>query len=317
MSSRPSTRLASLRQSRHTTPRTPARASTRRRNPRVRSLTILCAGLITGLLWAAGAAYANSISLSVSPQPVQEVASEITYQASTEEPLMASVYVNAPGVPCAPNPAVDSGTAIVVPNMLTDTVVGAFSGAGNYTPPSTGAYTMCGWLTGVGSLAYPEGGEVATAISVPLQVRAPRISLSLTLPHRALPGKSFVLDVHATSQVTRYVTVEGMRLTRNGCPLDRAASTAELLLESEIDGGPWLKRTVVDPLPAGRYIFCAWADAPGDDGLYPQASASLIVTIPQTSSQHPSRKHGSRQAGRNRSCAEFSPCEHGGGPFGP
>ena len=292
MTRHPSMRRTRSPRLRHTTSGTPASTPTHRHRLRPGSLAGLCAGLIAAVLWLAGTAYADSVSLSVTPEPVQELTSEITYQAFTEEPLMASVYVNAPGVPCAPNPVTDSGTAVVVPNMLTPALVGSFSGAGNYTPPTSGAYTMCGWLTGVGSIVHPEGGEVATAISVPLQVRIPRIGLSLTLPRRVVPGKRFVLDVHATSEVTRKVIVEGMRLTSRGCPLDRAASTAEPLLEAEIEGGPWLKHTVIEPLPAGRYIFCAWADPPADNGLDPQASTSLVVTVSRSRGLRRAKKHG-------------------------
>ncbi len=291
------------------------RALARRHHSRSCSLASLCAGLIVAVLWLPGSASADSISLSVTPEPVQERTSQITFQADAEARAFAAVYVNAPSIPCAPDPEADVGIAIITPEIWTlPSAVGPFEGSGNYTPPSTGAYTMCGWLIRYDPNVVANGhGPITASSSTALDARAPNINLALSLPHPARAGKPFALNIHITSEVTRELVVERTRLA-SGCPANPAAHGSEHLIDTEIDGGPWMKHLDVEPLPAGRYRFCAWATPPADNGLDPQASTSLAVTVARS-------KHGVRHQYRSRPtgtrCPEFSTCQHGGGPFGP
>ena len=121
-----------------------------------------------------GTALADTMTLSISPEATEEVTSEVTYTASSVEKTFATVDVNNPGVPCAPDPEADNGHTIVEPGILTPFNIGEFSGAGNYEFPSAGAYTVCGWLSIPGSLAYPDDGPVTAAASLPLNVRRRR-----------------------------------------------------------------------------------------------------------------------------------------------
>jgi hypothetical protein len=222
----------------------------------------------------------------------------------------------AQGVPCAPNPEADTGTGIVVPEVSPlPSMPGTFEGSGNYTPPSTGAYTMCGWLIRYDALAANGRGSVTASSSTQLEVRAPNIGLSLSLPRPALAGRSFVLDVHATSEVTREIVVERAPSHGHGCPVNRAASRTEHLLDTEIDGGPRTQHIDVGPLPAGHYTFCAWADPPTDNGLDPQASTRLNTTVSRPARRRARRQHGSRPGSAR--CPDFAACQHGGGPFSP
>jgi hypothetical protein len=88
----------------HTTSRKLASALSKfQRRPGPRSLAGLCASVTATVLLLAASAHADSISLSVAPEPVQELTSQITYQAAVEARAFAAVDVNYPGVPCAPN----------------------------------------------------------------------------------------------------------------------------------------------------------------------------------------------------------------------
>ncbi len=292
------------------------RALARGHHSRSCSLASLCAALIVAVLWLPGAASADSISLSVTREPVQELTSQITFQAVAEASAFAAVYVNAPGIPCAPDPEADVGTAIVAPEIWTlPSAAGPFEGSGNYAPPSTGAYTMCGWV-----MRYdPNGvansrGPITASSATPLDVRAPKVSLALSLPYPARAGKSFALNVRITSEVPRELVVEDAPLGRHGCPVNPAAGSGEHLIETEIDGGPWVKHFNVGPMLAGRHLFCAWGDVPGDNGIDPQKRASLIVTVigPKHRSRH---QHRPRSTGSH--CQDFSTCQRAGGPFGP
>lgn len=122
-------------------------ASAHRRYARHGWLVGLCACLSAVLLLPSGTALADTISLSAAPEAVQELTSQITYRASGENASFAAVYVNAPGVACAPNPEADVGTGIVVPELSPlPSTVGMLEGSANYTPSLNGSYTICGWL---------------------------------------------------------------------------------------------------------------------------------------------------------------------------
>ncbi len=127
--------------------------------------------------------------------------------------------------------------------------------------------------------------------SLPLEVRTPRISLSLSFPRRPTPGRPFTLDLTSSSEVEREVVVEGIPYTRRGCPVNYAASSATHLIDVNVTGGPWRSTVNVAPLRAGaRYIFCAWADPPNDDGLYPEATTSLTLNLANTRPRHGGRR---------------------------
>lgn len=133
--------------------------------------------------------------------------------------------------------------------------------------------------------------------SLPIQVRPPRISLSLRTLGRPQPGRRFTLQLTATTEAARQLVVEGLPLTRRRCPVNYAAEELVHIVDRVLDGGPWLIRANLMPLRAGDYIFCAWADAPGDEGLYPEARASLVLRIGAATRSH--RPQGRR--GRARS----------------
>lgn len=250
------------------------------------------------MLLAPGAALADSMSLSISPEPVANLTSEVTYTASSEEGTLAVVAANNPGVACAANPAADDGQTITPGHIFDAGSVGGFSGSVNYTPPSTGAYTLCGWLEIPSGFIETDGGPVTAAASLPINVRAPRISLALSFPRRPQPGHGFTLDLTASSEVKREVVVEGIPLTRRGCPVNYAAEEADHLIDKNVTGGPWRIRDNIEPLQAGSYIFCAWADPTSDDGLYPEATTSLVLHLGQTLApqrRKPAPRRGSRR----------------------
>jgi hypothetical protein len=224
-------------------------------------------------------ASADSMALSIAPSPVQELTSQITYSGFAEEGRFPVLAANNPGVPCAANPAADNGTTLTGTHFLEGGAIGAISGSVNYTPPSTGAFTICGWLEIPAGLLETDGGPITAATSLPLEVRAPVISLALHFPRRPEPRRPFALNLLATSEVRREVVVEGFPLTKRGCPVDYTASPAAHLIDAEVTGGPWRESTNVKGLAAGSYIFCAWADASEDGGLYPDAAGSVVLHL--------------------------------------
>jgi hypothetical protein len=238
-----------------------------------------------------GAVLADTITLSIAPEPTEEVTSQVTYTASSAEKTFATVAVNNPGVPCAPDPEADNGHTVVEPTNYLNPSIGEFSGAGNYEFPSTGAYTVCGWLHSPGSLEDPGGGPVTAAASLPLNVRLPAISLSLRFPQPVHVNKPFVLELVATSQVKREVVVEGVPYTKSGCPVNYAAGNEPHVIDTEVIGGPTTTTVELKALRRGKYIFCAWADPYEDKGLDAQSTTSIILNLAgHHTHKHPKRK---------------------------
>ncbi len=251
-------------------------------------------------------ALADTLALSIAPEPTEGVTSEVTYTASSAEEAFATVAVNNPGIPCAPNPEADNGHTVVEPDYLKPSI-GEFSGAGNYMFPATGAYTVCGWLHSPGTLEAPASGPVTASTSLPLNVRLPTISLSLRFPRPVQVNRQFALELIATSEVRREVVVEGMPYTKQGCPVNYAASKEAHIIETEVNGGPTTTTTDVNPLSAGKYIFCAWADPYGDEGLDPQATTSIVLDLPGHST-HKAHKH--RKPKRRKHRPHKAPSAH-------
>lgn len=283
---------------------TQARAATspagsrRTKRPRARAgaVAALCSALLALALGAPGGALADSMSLSA-PEAVQELASQISFTAVSEEPVYAVLGLNNPGVPCAPDPDEDDGQIITQSHLLDGGTAGTFSGAADYTPPSTGIYTACGWLEIPAGLLEMDGGPVTAATSLPVSVRVPHISLALSFPRRPEPGRRFALDLSVSSEVQREIVVEGLPLTSRGCPVNYGVEEAQHLIDKKVTGGPVQVSSIIDPLTAGAYIFCAWADPPGDGSLDPEASTSLILRLPGTQTKRRAGKPKHRKRG--------------------
>ena len=259
-----------------------------RKTARIPGRWALIGASLTALALALpGAALADTMTLSISPEPTEEVTSEVTYTANSAEKTFATVAVNNPGVPCAPDPEADNGHTIVEPAIYISPKIGEFSGSGNYEFPSTGAYTACGWLSSPNGIGDP-GGPVTAAVSLPLNVRLPTISLSLRFPQPVHVNKQFVLELVATSQVKREVVVEGVPYTKGGCPVNYAAGNEPRIIDTEVNGGPTTTTVDLKGLPRGKYIFCAWADPYEDNGLDPQSTTSVVLDL---SGHHAKKSH--------------------------
>lgn len=255
-----------------------------------RGLAVLAIAAVAALVVPA-AGWADSMTLAVPSTPVQEIGGRVSWSAVSEEPILAVVAANNPGVPCASSPAADEGTTLTPGHLLEGGNVGDWSGSTDFTPPTPGAYVLCGWLEEPAGLIETDGGPITASTSLQVQVRPPVISLKLSLPRRPLPGRPFVLDLTATSEVQRHVVVEGVTATRQGCPINYAVENDQHLIDQDVTGGPWRLTSNVEPLQRGAYIFCAWADAAEDSGLDPQASTSLTIHV---GTQAPPPRHRKR-----------------------
>ncbi|MGA9314372.1 MAG: hypothetical protein WBV77_07070 [Solirubrobacteraceae bacterium] len=243
-----------------------------------RELAAVAISVVVALIVPA-AGWADSMTLTVPAMPVQEIGGQVSWSADSEEPTLAVVAANNPGVPCASSPAADDGTTLTPSHIFEGGDVGAWSGSTNFTPPTAGAYILCGWLEEPAGLIETDGGPVTATTTLQVQVRAPVIALKFSFPRLPQPGRPFVLDLTATSEVQRHMVVEGMTATRRGCPINYAIENDPHIIDQDVTGGPWRLSSNVDPLRRGTYIFCAWADPTEDSGLEPQASTSLTVHV--------------------------------------
>lgn len=144
------------------------------------------------------------------------VGGQVSWSAVSEEPALAVVAANNPGVPCASTPAADEGTTLTPGHLLEGGNVGDWSGSADFTPPTPGAYILCGWLEEPAGLIETDGGPVTASTTLQVQVRPPVISLKLSLP------RPFMLNLTATGEVQRHVVVEGVTAPRHGCPINYA-----------------------------------------------------------------------------------------------
>jgi hypothetical protein len=266
-----------------------------KRRSRRELATVAIAMLAALAVPAAG--WADSMTLAVPSTPVQEIGGQVSWSAYSEEPTLAIVAANNPGVPCASTPAADTGTTLTPGHIFEGGNVGDWTGATNFTPPTAGAYILCGWLEEPAGLIETDGGPITASTSLQVQVSAPAISLKLTVPRAPQPGRSFALNLTATSEVQRHVVVEGMSASRHGCPVNYAIENDPHLIDKDVTGGPWRLASDINPLHRGTYIFCAWADPTEDAGLEPQATAALTVHVgtPPTPAR-PRKRHRRRHA---------------------
>jgi hypothetical protein len=244
----------------------------------------------------AAPALGDSITLSIVPEPVESVTSQVSYVSNSAEPSYTTVMVNKPSVACAPNPRADDGQTVIAPFGL-EGETGQYGDDGNFTFGETGAYTLCGWVEEPGEYGFSGGGAITATSVLPLQVRLPKITLSLHFPRPVVPGRGFALELLATSEVKREVVVEGMPYTRRGCPVNYAASEESHLIETEVDGGPSTSVTDVKPLSPGVYIFCAWADPTEDGGLDPEARASIVLNLTRHAHATPRKRRPAHKRG--------------------
>ena len=215
--------------------------------------------------------------------------------------------VNNPGVPCASTPAADEGTTLTPGHLLEGGNVGDWSGSAGFTPPTPGAYVLCGWFEEPAGLIETDGGPSDRYHVFAGAGSRPVISLKLSLPRPPQPGRPFVLNLTATSEVQRHVVVEGMTATRHGCPINYAVENDQHLIDQDVTGGPWRLASDVEPLRRGTYIFCAWADPTEDSGLEPQASTSLTVHFgTQAPASRPRERHRHPLAERPATRTEFA-----------
>jgi hypothetical protein len=267
-------------------------AATKRRGRRGLAVTAIA---VLGALAVPAACWADSMTLTVPAPPVQEIGGQVSWSASSDEPTLAVVAANNPGVPCASTPAADQGTTLTPSHIFEGGNVGDWSGSTTFTPPTAGAYILCGWLEEPAGLIETDGGPVTASTSLQVQVRAPAIALKLSLPRPAQPGRPFVLNLTATSEVQRHIVVEGVTATRRGCPINYAVENDPHLIDKDVTGGPWRLTSNVEPLSRGTYIFCAWADPTQDSGLEPQATASLTVHVGTPPPTRPSKHNRHRR----------------------
>ena len=264
-----------------------------------RGLAALALGVVAALA-APAASWADSMTLAVPVAPVQEIGGAVTWAAESEEPTLAVVAANNPGVPCASTPAADTGTTLTPGHIFEGGNIGAWSGSISFTPPTAGDYILCGWLEEPAGLIETDGGPVTATSTLQVQVRPPAITLKLSLPRAADPDRPFVLNLTATSEVQRHVVVEGMTATARGCPVNYAVENDPHLIDQDVTGGPWRLASNIEPLRRGTYTFCAWADPAEDSGLEPQATAELTVhvgTPPRTARPRPRPRRRHRHHG--------------------
>jgi hypothetical protein len=263
-----------------------------------RRLVLLCACMLSFSLFVPPACLADSMQLALSKEAVQEETTQVTYTASSEAVGFTALAVNNAGTTCASQPEADSGTALNDEASEAQGQTGTYSGSVNFTPQNTGPYVLCGWVTGYGPGQSSVLGPTIATASLPIEVRAPHISLSLGVPHRLAAHKSFTLELKASSEVKRSLSVVAVPNTAD-CPVSPAATTAKNLLQADVEGGPRVFTTKIAPLAgASKWIFCAYADAPQDKGEDPQATASAILTVVTPSPHHHKKKHKRRHKRR-------------------
>ena len=238
--------------------------------------------ILAGLV-CPSAATADSMSLSIAPAPVESITSEVSWTANSEAGTFPAVAANNPGVPCAAK----SGwrrrhDPHAVAHLSKRAGAGSYTGSVNFTPAGTGQYTLCGWLETPVWVGRNDG-RAGDGKHVAADRRPSTRHQSVPEPGasgRGARGRSRSISLR-WSEALRQFVVEGFPATRQAaCELCRRRRHAlsDRPGSSSVAGGSSPVRTW-QPLRAGSYIFCAWADEADDEGLYPEATAHLLVRV--------------------------------------
>lgn len=237
----------------------------RRRLPLIRSLAALAVAAI-GLSVAPAAQAASSItSIAVTngdlvvDKTATIAVTGFSDPADSDRRLV--IHVNSPSLGCAATEELNAerrvavtGSEYVPKGAFTDVVL-------QWTPSTPGPFVFCAWLHD----SFPDA--TFAAASIPVAVRQPLTSLSLSLPGaRFLPGATVPLAVVASAEVAREYAVEVNAAGVPCAPNQGAnADVTTWLNRRDVLGSPIAASFNVNMPNDGNYHLCGYVGTSNSD----------------------------------------------------
>lgn len=221
---------------------------------------------LTVLLLFPAAAHADSIALSASPDPTEEVGWIVTATGAAAPDMRAFATVKpAGGAGCGATYNTDAGGQ----NVFTfQEAEGAFSVGGTATTREPGRYLVCGWV----QESTNSTAATATA-SLEVRVRSARARLRIKGPKRIRRGRTRRFRLAGSAELSRFVFATVKRGRR--CGRTRSTDSGRIIPLFAMVQGRFSERAAPSQFAIaerGRYVICAWVNESHAD-LQPEARA--------------------------------------------
>ncbi|HEV7752142.1 MAG TPA: PASTA domain-containing protein [Baekduia sp.] len=240
-----------------------------------RSLLAATLSLLALAGGATAAQAASSIAITVGADPVEGVATQLGVTGSVTDTgeSINQTYKPTGGSGCAAN--VDADDGVKMYSYSSPSQAGPFAKSQNQTFAAAGSYLVCAWLQ--------RGSTTVTAVdSKTVQVRIPKLSLTIAAPTAVSPRQTFQVTTTSQAEAQRELWVYVLVDTGRGCPANAsAASEADVtvvIYGRAILGGPTISTenlTLSDP---GQYVLCGYIHYNGSSKP-PEAAATAVFNV--------------------------------------
>jgi hypothetical protein len=236
---------------------------------------IALAGILAALCLAApAAAQADSITLGVAPDRLEEVPFMVTATgAGAEDHNVYATIKPAGPTGCGPTYGTDADGDDV---MFSQDANGAYSVAGTADVEDPGRYLICAWVQ-----EYSGDPSAFAATSMLVDVRSARSSVVIHGKKTIRRGRTRAFDFSGATELDRYVLVKVKRTGSRGCGSSWTTDSGDSVLWSDrvqgyyhVRKAPWQG----DIQRRGRYLLCAWVQEDSGD-LFPEAVASFRFRV--------------------------------------
>ncbi len=232
--------------------------------------------VLSGLLVLAVPAFAQaeSIKVSHSANPTQDVPVTITVSGEADGKHKLYAYVDEGEAACPTDPDFNSGTTLAGGGSLS---VGSFSKEYSFTPPTVANYSVCAYLdeSGYGTPNVTNSQSFSAAL--------PSGSLAVEVSSGATQDVPLTVKVSGTTEVGRKLYVyadEGAY----ACPTDPDFNSGTTLGNGEaISAGEFAKEYKYTPTNQASYTVCAYVDESGYATANATGSAGFRTALPSGS----------------------------------
>ncbi len=238
-----------------------------------------CGGLVAaaaaGLLIAGAptTAAASTMTISAPAQTVESTSVPITVSATLDVASYVEVKIRTAGAPCAATAAEDPGS----PLLDRSAIESSFAATANRSFDAAGLYVICGWARDTTQASSP---VVASAVAS-VDVRIPKLSLSLTVPSAVAVDDLFTITAVAQAEVERLAYAGIVPDLGKGCPasygaLQKTTGSVPVLSQTGfvVSGGPLTTKELISLPKAGKYLACGYFHH-GAVSAAPQATAKV------------------------------------------
>jgi hypothetical protein len=238
---------------------------------RIALITALSAAL---LAVPAAAAQADSISLSVAPDRLEEVPFMVTATGSGAEDHNVYATIKPAGpTGCGATYGTDADGDDI---MYGTDAEGAYTASGTADVETPGPYLICAWAQ-----EYSSDPVALAATSMMVDVRSARSSVTIHGPKTIKHGRTRSFTFSGATELDRYVFAKVKRTGSRGCGSSWDTDNGDTVMWSDSVQGfynlrkaPWR----YDIGRRGRYLLCAWVQE-GSGDLYPEAVASFRFRV--------------------------------------